>query len=241
MMEYNGIKMRHEKKYFINTGTYHLIRARLKVALNLDKFGQGLYNEYVVSSVYFDDIFDSIYRDKESGILNRAKYRIRAYNYKHDNIRLEKKIKSDEYVGKIAVKLDYELYSSIIKGNTHAVLQHNSPLLNELYTKSRVILLRPKIIIEYDREAYTLPYENIRITFDKNLRAGFRDYDIFDETLVKSYILPDDIMILEVKFDSFLPTHIRKLLKYTQKDISSISKYVLCRNKQSLLEGKNLI
>ena len=53
-----------------------------------------------------------------------------------------------------------------------------------------VFKYKPKVIVEYEREAYFLPYNNIRITFDKNLNTynNFTDFNYIDKgTCVPSY------------------------------------------------------
>ena len=70
---------RHELKYYINYNHYHYLKNRIMYGLRLDK--NALINDnYHIRSLYFDDIYNSAYKDKELGIYRRKKYRIRIYN-----------------------------------------------------------------------------------------------------------------------------------------------------------------
>ena len=89
--------------------------------------------------------------------------------------------------------------------------------------------LRPAVIVDYTREAYVFPVENVRITFDKNIRTGYRSFDIFDREL-PTYPAADEYdMVLEVKFNEYLPTFVRSLIQTASHTRSAISKYVLSR------------
>jgi hypothetical protein len=71
--------------------------------------------------------------------------------------------------------------------------------------------------------------EDVRITFDLKLRSGTSNLDLFDPRV--PVICPHDrnVEILEVKFNNYLPEHIRSLLRGTRAERSAISKYILCR------------
>ena len=61
---------------------------------------------------------------------------------------------------------------------------------------------KAKVIVEYEREAYFLPYNNIRITFDKNLNT----YNNFDFNNIEkgtcSPVINERMITLEVKFSN---------------------------------------
>ena len=68
----------------------------------------------------------------------------------------------------------------------------------------------------------------MRITFDKHVRAGYGEFQLFDPNLPTVETLPGDKMIMEVKFTEFLPKNIRSLLPPRSAEMSAVSKYVLC-------------
>ena len=98
----------------------------------------------------------------------------------------------------------------------------------------RTRLLRPKVIVDYAREAYLHPAENVRITFDLSLRSGLASTDLFNPKVPT--VCPHDrnVEILEVKFDNYLPNHISALLRGVEAERSAVSKYVLCRRYEPL-------
>lgn len=95
---------RHELKYYINYIDYLSVRQSLRHLLesdsNADKNG-----DYIIRSLYFDDLGDSALRKKIAGVDNRDKYRIRIYNFSNDVIKLEKKIKNNGYIRKDTITL----------------------------------------------------------------------------------------------------------------------------------------
>ena len=90
--------------------------------------------------------------------------------------------------------------------------------------------------MDYIREAYLHPAEEVRITFDKQLRTGLKKFDIFDPRLPTISPLDDPLTILEVKYNQVMPPYIRDILNtYCKNPMgSAISKYVLCRRFEEL-------
>ena len=73
-----------------------------------------------------------------------------------------------------------------------------------------------------------MPYGNIRITFDKNLRTYNTHTNLFElDNAGKTPVFLDNSQILEVKFDVELPSYIRDILRTVSTTRASISKYVL--------------
>jgi len=97
-MKYNGHKLRHEMKYLITYRDYYLLRSRLEKVMKRDK--NSGEDGYFIRSLYFDDIYDSCYLEKEDGVGRRRKYRIRIYNLDDDVIKFEIKDKFDSYISK---------------------------------------------------------------------------------------------------------------------------------------------
>ncbi|MBQ4226682.1 MAG: VTC domain-containing protein, partial [Clostridia bacterium] len=67
---------RHEKKYWINQGDMLALRQKLLPALEHDEHADK-YGRYFIRSLYFDDAANSAYYDKQDGVPERDKYRIR--------------------------------------------------------------------------------------------------------------------------------------------------------------------
>ena len=89
---------------------------------------------------------------------------------------------------------------------------------------------KPKVIVEYYREAFIAKENNIRITFDRNIRSTESNFNVFDENLLTSPVLDNSNVILEVKYNGFLLSYIKDALKNSVKTNTSVSKYSLSRN-----------
>ena len=104
----------------------------------------------------------------------------------------------------------------------------------DLYAEMRLRLLRARVIVDYDREAYVHPAENVRITFDKHVRTGLVSTSLFDPGLPTVRAITDGREVLEVKFDRYMPDFVSALLHGLPAERSAISKYVLCRRFEPL-------
>lgn len=219
---------RHEFKYFINYFEYEALRRRLACVLKNDSFANEK-GEYHIRSLYFDDIQNTALFEKQAGILTRKKYRIRIYNINDDVIKLEKKSRIGQFIHKESASLTKAQYDKIIAKEIDFLKESENTLLQEFYFDMVAYRYTPKVIVDYVREAYTWDVNNIRITFDKNLRTGLEKIDIFDKELPTVDVVEEPKMILEIKYDHFLPDFIRNLLQLNSSQRWAISKYVMCR------------
>ena len=229
----NALPARHELKYFINRAEIAALRARLRPVLALDPYCIG-GRPYVIRSLYMDDVDDSAYMDKVNGVMDRDKYRIRIYGHSDKEIFLERKRKLGDLIQKSSAKITRRLCEQIMSGDPRGLQTASNPLLRDVYVQMRTKLLRPAVIVDYEREAYIHPAENVRITFDLKLRSGLHSRDLFDPTIPTVNPLDPGLEILEVKFDNYLPDYIRAVLDGIQADRSAVSKYVLCRRYEPL-------
>ena len=108
----------------------------------------------------------------------------------------------------------------------------------KLECKTKVGTLISKRSLTNVREAYMHPAEEVRITFDKQLRTGLYSKELFDPYVPTIPPFDDNVIILEVKYNHALPTYIRDLLSsYCQGALqSAISKYTWCRRYEGLGE-----
>ena len=218
---------RHELKYIINSGCYHILRQRLKAAMKPDAHGDG--GVYRITSLYFDDVFRTAYNDKALGADVRKKYRIRYYGLSDDFIRLEVKEKKGDMVCKRSVPISYEQYQRLLKGE-RGFLQQPNTAAEEFYASDRLVKLSPSVLVDYVREAYVCPAGNVRITFDMQLKTS-PQLDPLGEKAIFYNVFDAGEIILEVKYDRFLPAHIQALLGGLPMTRESVSKFVLCTDK----------
>lgn len=225
-----GRHLRHELKYMIDEGTYRVLLGRLLPLMQRDAHSQN--GEYRVTSLYFDDIYNSGYLDKINGMATRRKFRIRSYDLDPSLITLEAKHKDDNYVSKLSKQLTDEQYRMLLQGDCSFMADSDDEedVFGEYYRSDRISILKPKVIVDYTREALVYPYGNVRITFDKRLSTCYNTLDMFDENAFYSLVYPKEI-ILEVKFDNYIPTSIQSVLQGLSACKQSVSKYIICCDK----------
>ncbi|MGO4375640.1 VTC domain-containing protein, partial [Paenibacillus sp. MCAF20] len=134
-----------------------------------------------------------------------------------------------DYIAKVKVPLTRAMYDEIMAGNYEVLNNPLKPLMLELYNEMKQKLLRPKVIVDYVREPYVCENGNVRITFDKELRTGLHSLDIFDKNLEPVRAIDENLIILEVKYDEYIPAYIRTALQLEGLNRQSASKYVICR------------
>ena len=231
----NTLPLRHELKYYINEMQYYVLSGILDQVLHRDPFGDE-YNEYHIRSLYFDTVFNTALFDKLDGNPNRDKYRIRIYNFSDRTIKMECKTKVGSLISKRSQTIPRLLCEQLMAGDPTGLETTRSGLLNDVYREMTVNLLRPVVIVDYVREDYLHPAEEVRITFDKQLRTGLWSRDLFNPELPTIPPFDNGEIILEVKYNQFLPPYIRDLLNtYCAGALNSaISKYTWCRRFEGL-------
>ncbi len=221
-------KYRHELKYFINTRDYAFLKGKLSQIMVSDPFA-GPDNRYLVRSLYFDDIHNSALYDKLDGVEKRKKYRLRLYNHRDSLVKLEKKGKVGQYTLKETERVTRAFCDKILTGDIDFLKGCESRLQADLYIQMKTMLLRPVVVVDYEREAYIHPLGNVRVTFDLKLKTGLLSTELFNPRLPVVDALAPGTVIMEVKFDEFLPQSIQRLVSGIRGERDSISKYVLCR------------
>ena len=231
-----AINARHELKYYISQSQYEILSRLLKQVLQADTHADE-NNEYHIRSLYFDTITNEAVHEKVSGTADRNKYRIRIYNFSDSFIRMECKSKINIYISKRSSRISKELCAQLIAGDPTGLEHSSSGLMRDVFREMRIHLLKPVVIVDYMREAYIHPVEEVRITFDKQLRSGLNGTDIFNPHLpvFPPFKNPNQI-ILEVKYNRMLPPYISQLLSQVAPTAhrSAISKYIICRQYEGL-------
>jgi hypothetical protein len=221
-------KLRHELKFYINVREYELLRKKLQIVLKKD---ENMVNEegYHIRSLYFDNVYDSDLFEKNYGIYKRKKFRVRIYNQSDQIIKLEKKNRYGEMINKESIPISRDEYERLLIWDYDFLLDKKASVAKDFYLFMRTQHMSPKIIVDYVREAYMEDIEDVRITFDKYLSAAINSIDIFEKDIVTIEALNEPLMIMEVKFNSYLPDYIRDILQLDSHQRSAISKYVICR------------
>ena len=217
---------RHEEKFLLNPGEAALARGLLDGVLHRDRHSAA--GAYYIRSLYFDTPFDNDYADKVLGVSDRRKVRLRIYDTAAPTARLELKEKQGIYSHKTGVTLSREEALALIAGERDFLRQSPDAAArragNLLVQEAR----RPVVLVDYERTAWTMPVERVRITLDEHVRAA-RSSALFDPTVPMVGVHSGGAVILEVKYDHYLPGHIRRMLSAVQGQGMSISTYAAAR------------
>jgi len=217
---------RNEWKHEISYSDMITIRHRMRAVAKADEHA-GPDGSYNVRSLYFDTPADKALREKIDGVNTREKFRIRYYNGDQAFIQLEKKSKVNGLGNKKYANITAREAQSIADGNWGWMPQSGRPLVVELYSKMQSEGLRPKTIVDYTREPFVYAPGNVRVTLDYNIRTGLNGIDFLNPRCIT--IPAGGGIIMEVKWDAFLPAVIRKAVGLNDRRSSAFSKYRICR------------
>ena len=220
---------RHEYKYLISRQAAELLKMRLPHVMRRDPHA-GETGQYTIRSLYFDDLAFGAFEEKVSGVDNRIKYRIRCYNYDDQIFKLEKKEKKGHLTRKTAQKVSKADVISLQNNPRQRCPHYCAGLAEELRLACLGKGTKPVVLVDYDRTPFVSVYGNTRITLDENLRTIPYAADIFAPATPAVPVMEPDQVILEVKFDDFLPGYLAAALADIPKAPMAISKFALCMN-----------
>ena len=220
------MEYRHEIKHFITPGDAAAIRTNLTAVASVDPHA-GAEGCYRIRSLYFDDLYDTALWEKLDGVNERRKFRIRYYNQDLSYIMLECKMKRDNVGCKLQERLTEEELRRILNGDTAWMVTSNRPLLVTLYVEMKTRGLRPKCVVEYMRVPFVYAPGNVRVTIDWNIRTGPPGQ--FTDPQGLTLPVEGNPMLLEVKWDEYLPGIIRRATALKSRGSTAFSKYAACR------------
>ena len=220
------IHYRHEWKHEISYADLLAIRQRLRAVAESDPHAED--GKYLIRSLYFDNMEDKALREKIDGVNLREKFRIRYYNGDPSVIHLEKKSKRAGLGTKYSAELSRDEAQKIVDSELDWMMDSGRPLVQELYCKMRYQGLKPKTIVDYTREPFVYRPGNVRVTFDYDIRTGLACTDFLNPACV-TIPAGDAPILLEVKWDAFLPSVIRDAVQTPGRRVEAFSKYAQCR------------
>ena len=220
------MKYRHEWKHEINYADLLTLRTRLSAVMKRDR--HAINGAYQIRSLYFDNLSDKVLREKTDGVDIREKFRIRFYNGDTSFIVLEKKSKINGLCSKEHCQITEKEAQNIVDGDIVWMASSDRLLCRELYYKTLSQGLRPKTIVDYTREPFVFAAGNVRVTIDYNIRTGVFRTDFLNP---KTITIPagEAPIILEVKWDEYLPDIIRDAVTIDGRRVCAFSKYAQCR------------
>lgn len=226
-MEYDG-ELRCENKYIVTNGQTTLLKCRLEGICWQDIYS-SVEGAYGIRSLYFDDYEGSSYRDNEMGVEPRSKFRIRIYDCSQDVIFLEQKTKIGGKIHKDRVQVNREFCELLLRDRWQELdYPVSNMVLNRFLTAYHTRVLRPRIIIDYDREAYVYSEGDVRVTFDRNISFSDEVECFFEKDILLRPIMKIGTELLEVKYTGFLPDFIYQGINIKQLQQHTFSKYYLC-------------
>ncbi|MCR5594769.1 MAG: polyphosphate polymerase domain-containing protein, partial [Lachnospiraceae bacterium] len=172
---------------------------------------------------------DKALREKIDGVNRREKFRIRYYNLDTSLINLEKKSRQNGLGTKYSARLTKDQAQAIVNGDTDWMMDSGNDLIQELYCKMTYQGMRPKTIVDYTREPFIYEAGNVRVTFDYNIRTGLWVTDFLNPDCVTIPAGDYSPIILEVKWDEYLPSIIRDCVQTPGRHVTAFSKYAQCR------------
>ena len=221
-----GIHYRHEWKHEISYSDLIAIRQRMRAVAQPDP--HAIDGKYLIRSLYFDNLYDKALREKVDGVNRREKFRIRYYNLDPSIIHLEKKSKLNGLGTKYSASLTKEEAQQIVDGKIDWMLDSDQPLIRELYCKMSYQGMAPKTIVDYTREPFIYGPGNVRVTLDYDIRTGLDKTDFLNPECI-TIPAGEAPIILEVKWDAFLPGIIRDAVQLEGIRSGAFSKYAQCR------------
>lgn len=223
MLEVN----RRELKFRLDAAQVPALRRRLSAFLLPDAHGGE--EGYLVRSLYFDTLSDTDFQDKVDGCDCRRKIRLRIYG-ENGPIKLELKEKNGGFQRKRSLPVTREEACALMAGNWDILRRRQEPTAHALYRMLLLGCYRPKCIVQYRRVALYTPENDIRITFDSDLRASESNLDLFDLSAPLYPVEPPGLVTLEVKYDGFLFSNVKLALGTQIGSPISNSKYCRARS-----------
>lgn len=219
------MKFCHEYKHKISKQDFLTIQQNLSTVAQLDQ--HAINDTYMIRSLYFDNIYDKAFREKIDGVNCPERFQIRYYNRDTFIINLEKKSKINGLCNKETAPLSAKQTHQIICGNLDWMLESKYSLVIELYSIIKSQGLQPATIVDCTRISYVYGSGNIRVTLDYDLRTGLRGLDFLNPYSVTIPVKNDPI-ILDIKWDEFLPDTIKHACELPGRHTVTFSKYEMC-------------
>ena len=221
---------RYEKKYLLSAEEYERLWERLEEYVEPDGFFRS-----TVCSIYYDDNTYSLIRNSIEKPKYKEKLRVRSYNVpnKDGRVFVELKKKFEGVVYKRRVVMSAEEAESYLSGEQPAPV--DSQMVREIDWFMHENKPIPKVFIACEREAYKAKEnENLRITFDRNIRWRETDLHLTSGSYGEE-LLEDGQVLMEIKIPGAAPLWLAEMLSQLQIYPRSFSKYGTCY-KNNLVE-----
>ena len=192
---------------------------------------------YEVRSIYFDSPFMKAFFEKTNGIKARVKLRIRYYpdfqSGEKELVFIELKKKNNENVSKNRILVPFKDAFKIIDNKTPTAKDfyknasdEDKINLNEIWYLYNRYYLKPVCVVCYIRQPYMSKIKNrFRMTFDTNVKVRNFNFDLHIDGDGNRYVIPPNISIMELKFNSFIPNWVIKIMQRNDVIQEKVSKF----------------
>ncbi len=220
---------RREQKYLITTAQYEELVQRMSPYMRTDK--NGIDGKYTITSLYFESPDHTIYYETKNKLRFRQKLRLRVYDETDINgtAFFEVKQKHKKVVNKRRMVLPLaEAYRYLDSDSTiplDNIETSNKQVLREIDHFKNLYHLHPEMIVSYDRHAFHgIDDDQLRITFDLNLRCRKDDLALEHGPYGRNFIDPD-LIVLEVKVNDSVPLWLTRILQDLNCEQRGASKF----------------
>lgn len=225
----NNKKYRYELKFLLNDHYAEMLQYRMSLIMEPEEESHTIDGKYYVRSLYFDDIYNTAYHEKMDGLCFRKKYRIRFYNLDPSYIVLELKGKDNNLTYKKSNIITLNEYNLLINEEYDKIKIENRKILQEFIFLCKYKGLKPSIVVGYERIVYKYPVEDVRVTFDSLISSGRYDYDLFNKDMNLFNVIDRNQVVMEVKFNNYIPKIINDIIKTVPNSRISMSKFTICK------------
>lgn len=219
---------RRELKYPIGEMDYYKVNELFKEVLTPDPNNKSY--GYRIRSLYFDSLNNDDYYAKVNGEEIRKKIRLRIYDTKTEEVKLEIKRKMNVSQRKETTTISREDAIALINKDYSVLLNYENDTAKSAYNIMTIGQYRPVVLVDYNRRAYIHNENNIRVTLDSDIKSNEFDFDMFNEDILMTPIVDYYNAVLEVKFDGELFCWISQALAGLDTTNRSLSKY--CSSRQ---------
>lgn len=219
---------RFELKYLLHFKQAREFLDGIRAHVTLDE-NAGREGFYKVASVYYDSPNLMCYWEKVDGEKYRRKVRVRTYGEMPTEAFPEIKQRYNLTVQKRRCRGEIteveRRMESILRGDCETGLD---PVYDEIFFLVHRYNLEPKTLVSYNRMAlFDLYKKDLRITIDRNVRARAISLGLREHRLRGRHAIPPTLMIVEVKFNEFIPRWLCSVLNRYDAQIQRVSKYCL--------------
>ncbi len=223
---------RMEKKYRLTQVQYKMLMDLCNERIQLDEYGL-----HTISNIYYDTEQDECIRWSIEKPDYKEKLRIRTYNAEVENpeVFVEIKKKSNGIVYKRRIESSMDEAYALCDGDRQ---KDSSQIRKEIEYFVDFYKPIPRIYLAYDRLAYFGVMEDLRITFDKNIRYRYVDVSLksSDKDI---YLTKEDEILMEVKVLNAMPLWFTRILSELQIYPISFSKYGTIYKQTIMKESDN--